>query len=185
MYPNLSGSTGPTTGLPRALALNVRDATGRAAAGWATATEAVIASTSRRTTRRAIDCYPYQPTTSTMTLVEPKSLRMSILPPAESLTMTRLGTACPATKLRSEAPGAVVPSGQTTRSLAAVGPSTVTLSTTAFAVPGTPPLPATGTIMVCPWPSGELNPPVPLRVSTIRVGLSTANDAPLAALSVK
>src|SRR5438128_5779385 len=97
-----------------------------------------------------------------MTLVEPKSLRTSILPPAESLTMTRLGTACPATKLRSEATGALVPSGQTTKSLAAVGPSTVTLSTTAFAVPGTPPLPATVTIMVCPWPSGELNPPVPI-----------------------
>src|SRR5438132_1505207 len=84
----------------------------------------------------ALESYPYHPIRSTMTLVEPKSLRTSILPPAESLTMTRLGTACPATKLRSEATGALVPSGQTTKSLAAVGPSTVTLNTTAFAVPG-------------------------------------------------
>src|SRR5437899_12403565 len=107
----------------------------------------------------ALESYPYHPTRSTMTLVEPKSLRTSILPPAESLTMTRLGTACPATKLRSEATGAVVPSGQTTRSLDAVGPSTVTLRTTAFggvtdAMLGTPPLPATVTVMLCPRPSG-------------------------------
>src|SRR2546430_7434749 len=108
---------------------------------------------------------------------------MSILPPAEGLTMTRLGTACPATKLRSDATGTPPPSGQTTRSLAAVGPSTVTLRTTALggvadAVPGTPPLPATVTTMVAPGPSGELKPPVPLRVSTIRVGVKAVNDAP-------
>ena len=84
----------------------------------------------------------------------------------------------------------LVPSGQTTRSLAAVGPSTVTLRTTALggvadAMLGTPPLPATVTVMDCPWPTGELKPPVPLRVSTMRVGLSVVNDAPLVEASVK
>src|ERR1700674_1469466 len=93
-------------------------------------------------------CQPYQPTTSTMTLVEPRPLPMSILPDADSFTITRLGTVCPATKLRSDASGQLVPSGYTTRSLAWVAPSTVTLSTTAFggtpaAMLGTPPLPAT------------------------------------------
>src|SRR5712691_2764910 len=120
-----------------------------------------------------------------MTLTVPPALKMSIWPSAESFTTTRLGTVCPATKLRSEAVDAT-PCGETTRSLAAVGLVTVTLMITAVAPDnGTPPWPATVTTMVAPAPKGELKPPVPLRVSTIRDGNRVKNPDPEAELSVK
>src|SRR6266852_7706190 len=102
----------------------------------------------RQRLTRATSFYPYQPTTSTMTLADPNALQMSISPDADSCTTTRLGTVCPPTKLRSEASGWLAPCGQTMRSLAAVGLVTVTFRTTALgdmtnAIAGTPPLPAT------------------------------------------
>src|SRR5438445_6172246 len=122
-----------------------------------------------------------------MTLVVPKALKMSNLPPADSSTTTRLGTVCPATKLRSDAVGLVARSGQTTRSLAAVGLATVTFTITAVApVNGTPPWPAAVTTIVAPAAIGELKPPVPLRVSTMRDGNSGKNiEVPVAVLSEK
>src|SRR6202521_4913197 len=59
--------------------------------------------------------YPYQPTTSMITLVDPAALKRSILPLAPTLTTTRLGTVSPGTQLRSDALGCVAPSGQTVR----------------------------------------------------------------------
>src|SRR5712691_13374605 len=120
-----------------------------------------------------------------MTLTVPPALKMSIFPREESFTTTRLGTVCPATKLRSDAVDAT-PLGETTRSLAAVGLVTVTLMITAVAPDnGTPPWPATVTVIVAPAPNGALTPPVPLRVSTIRDGNKVKNPDPEAELSVK
>src|SRR6266404_6403237 len=125
-----------------------------------------------------------------MTFVDPNALKMSICPDADSCTTTRLGTVCPATKLRSDATGSLAPSGHTTRSLAAVGLATVTLRTTAlggttYAMAGTPPVPATCTTMGAPAASSALGAPVPLRVSTMRAGERGTNDAPVPELSVK
>src|SRR5258708_15023625 len=71
----------------------------------------------------------------------------------------------------------LTPVGDTVRLLPAGPPVAVTLITTAvgaFGAPidGTPPTPATVTAIV-PWgPIGALNPPVPLRVSRIRDGVT-------------
>src|SRR5216683_822541 len=142
----------------------------------------------RQRLSRATSVYPYQPTTSTMTWVDPNALKMSTCPDADSCTTTRLGTVCPATKLRSDARGWLAPSGQTIRSLAAVGLVTVTFRTTALggiadAAMGTPPLPATCTTRLFPAPSGAWGAPVPLRVSTMRAGTRATNCAPAAELS--
>src|SRR5258706_6026692 len=110
---------------------------------------------------------------------------MSIWPSAESFTPTRWGRVSPATKLRADAVD-TTPCGETTRSLGAVGLVTVTLMITAVAPDaGTPPRPATVTVVVAAAPSGELKPPVPLRVSTIRDGNRVKNPDPEIELSVK
>src|SRR6266550_1206266 len=71
----------------------------------------------------------------------------------------------------------LTPVGHMVRLLAAVPPVAVTVTTTAFGafgaeIGGTPPTPATVTAMVCPGPIGALNPPVLLRVSRMRDGVT-------------
>src|SRR5712691_6269133 len=101
---------------------------------------------------------------------------MLIWPPADSLTTTKLGTVCPATKFRSEARGRLAPVGKTVRKLGAVGLVTVTLMITALApVNGTPPLPATVRVVVAPAPSLPISPG-PVRVSLMREGVRAVKD---------
>src|SRR5437868_7170649 len=99
---------------------------------------------------------------------------MSTWPLAPSLTITRFAIVCPAVKLRFEAFGNRDPVGHTVRKLDAVGLVTVTFSTTA-ATPwaGTSPRPATGRLIVLPDPT-VVDPPMPLRVSSSRAGVSGA-----------
>src|ERR1700680_1718434 len=125
---------------------------------------------------------------SITTYVAPDPLNTPILPSLPTCTTTRLATVCPPTKFRSDALGLPVPLGQTVRTLGAVGPVTVTLITTAFGgvddpIAGTPPPPATVTTMVAPDPTRPPMPPVPLRVSTMRVGETPTNTLPLAVAS--
>ena len=55
------------------------------------------------------------PPTSTTTSVFPAPLLMLTAPPVPSIAITRLGTVCPALKLRLDAPGTWVPAGNTVR----------------------------------------------------------------------
>src|SRR3954451_13688093 len=48
---------------------------------------------------------PYQPTTSTITCVDPALLNSSTLPPAPTLTVARLATVAPGVRLRFDAVG--------------------------------------------------------------------------------
>src|SRR5215212_6699802 len=57
----------------------------------------------------------YHPCTSATTSTVPLSLKIDTLPPSPTLATTRLGTDTRAVKLRLEAPGRVVPLGQTVR----------------------------------------------------------------------
>ena len=69
------------------------------------------------------------------------------MPPVPSLTCTRFGTVCPATKFRFETFGRLAPVGYTVTKLEVVGLVMVTLSTTAdtpvIGTPLAPPVPAT------------------------------------------
>src|SRR6202521_799759 len=115
----------------------------------------------------------YQPATSAMMFTDPRALRKLILPPAPSLTSTRLGIACPGTRLRLEASGLRVAAGKTVTKLDAVASAAVTLSTTAETpVSGTPPRPLTCSVIAWPAPTGAVYPPLPFRVSRIRAGTS-------------
>src|SRR5215831_7521495 len=96
-----------------------------------------------------------QPLTSTTTSTLPRKLKRLTMPPEPTLTMTRLGTVWPPTKLRLDAVGWVAPAGQTVRKLGAVGLVTVTLRATADTpVAGTPPTPVTWRLRVTPGPNG-------------------------------
>lgn len=56
-----------------------------------------------------------QPLTSAMTCTLPLELKKATRQPAPSMTITRFGTVCPATKLRFDASGTAVPAGNTLR----------------------------------------------------------------------
>src|SRR5207245_6124523 len=56
-----------------------------------------------------------QPPTSATASVLPVRLKLVTLPAVPTLTTTRLGTVCPARKLRLDAVGRVVPVGKTVR----------------------------------------------------------------------
>src|SRR4051812_29194145 len=108
-----------------------------------------------------------------MTWVLPAELYSESWPPVPSLPTTRLGTVCPAVKLRLAARGRGTPAGKGGRWLAGGGPVGVTFSTTADpADAGTPPRPLTCRFMVAAWPSGPGAPPVPFRVSRMRAGVT-------------
>src|SRR5262249_22717738 len=97
-------------------------------------------------------------------------LTRQVLP---SATSTRLGTVWPATQFRLDATGSEVPAGHTVRKLDALVLVTVTFRTTAETpLIGTPARPVTCSVKVPPGPIGEDVPPVPSRVSSMRVGLS-------------
>ncbi len=99
-------------------------------------------------------------------------MNTATLPSAPTLATTRLDTVWPARKLRFDAVGRVVPDGKAVRYPPVLGWVTVTLTTTADTpVAGTPPMPVTPAAMVAPGPTGDTNPPVPLRVSRIRAGV--------------
>src|ERR1700686_4950819 len=94
-------------------------------------------------------------------------------PPLATGTMTRFGTTLPGVKLRFDAKGSPVPWGNTVRNDEPLGPTAVTLSTTADTpVAGTPPAPLTGTkrVLLAPsrWPA--FGWPDPARVSVMRAG---------------
>src|SRR5207245_1419877 len=107
-----------------------------------------------------------------MRSVLPLALLQLTLPPVPSMIVTRLGADLPALQFRFDAVGIVWPNGQQVSQLNALVFVTVALKTTASApVTGTPPCPVTWMLRVVPGPS-LLMPPVPLRVSTIRLGAS-------------
>src|SRR5438552_4681965 len=100
-----------------------------------------------------------------------------------SLTTTRLGIVTPPTQFRSELPGRGPPSGQPDRKLGVVVSVTVTFSTTAVGgwaslIAGTPPRPATISNRWLLGPSGVLQPPVPPRLSRMRVGVTPVKPLP-------
>src|SRR5207237_5869515 len=104
-----------------------------------------------------------------------------------SLTTTRLGIVTPPTQFRPELPGRDAPSGQTVRKLGAVVSVTVTFSTTAVGgcasvKAGTPPCPVTTNDRWLLGVSGVLQPPVPFRLSRMRVGVRPLNVLPAAAV---
>src|SRR5438132_11425421 len=104
--------------------------------------------------------------------------------PAEpSLTTTRLGIVTRPIQFRSELPGRGPPSGQTDRKLGAVVSATVTFSTTAvggcaLVIAGTPPCPATISDRWLLGATGVLQPPVPFRLSRMRLGVRPLNVLP-------
>src|SRR5438552_2531663 len=100
-----------------------------------------------------------------------------------SLTTTRLGIVTRPIQFRSELPGRGPPSGQTDRKLGAVVFVTVTLSTTAVGgwaslIAGTPACPATTNDRWLLGASGVLQPPVPFRLSRMRVGVTPVKPLP-------
>src|SRR2546428_1252290 len=104
---------------------------------------------------------------------------MFTLPSAPTLTVTRLGTVSPTTKFKLDARGRLVPEGYTVRYPPDVGSVTVVLIITAFTpVAGTPPTPATCTLIVPPGPILPGRLPVDVRVSRIRAGDSDLNRVP-------
>src|SRR5215831_3029453 len=99
------------------------------------------------------------------------------LPPTP--TTTKLATGLPGVKLTFDATGTPAPDGETVRKPGCVGASTVTLSATASTpVAGTPATFVTATSALCPNGSATLRPPVPLRVSNTRVGVTGKNSPP-------
>src|SRR5258708_12328040 len=77
----------------------------------------------------------------------------------------------PAVKLRFDATGRLIPSGNTVTSPDDVGLTAVTFSTTAVTpVDGTPSFPVTCRLTVLFGPTGPVTPPVPYRVSISRTG---------------
>ena len=110
------------------------------------------------------------PARSATTSVAPTDpFRNEIFPFAPTLASTRLGTTCPAVKLRFDAVGAAPPAGKTVRYPAAFGDTTVTLSMTVLTAVGTGPIPVT---VRSRTPRGPIGPPPPddTRVSSTRVG---------------
>src|SRR5438552_11311362 len=106
-------------------------------------------------------------------------------PLAPSLTTTRLGIVTPPTQFRSELPGRDPLSGQTDRKPGAVVLVTVTLSTTAVGacaslIAGTPPCPATIKARWLLEASGVLQPPLPMRLSRMRLGVRPLKVLPAA-----
>src|SRR5437588_1015257 len=105
--------------------------------------------------------------------------------PLPSFTTTRFGTFWLGPKFRSEANGrGVTPAGQIVKKLSFVPSVAVTLRMAAVALAGTPPKPATGTVIV---PSGPIVSPDPVgggRVSLIRTGVSGVKKSPVAVASV-
>src|SRR5207237_7693626 len=100
----------------------------------------------------------------------PLALLQLTFPAAPSMIVTRFAIDLPALQFTLEAVGCAWPVGQQTSQLKAVVLVTVALNTTAPApVRGTPPLPVTWISRVVSGPS-RLTPPVPFRVSTIRLG---------------
>lgn len=89
-------------------------------------------------------------------------------------TLTRFGTVWPGTTLRFDASGMPTPAGHTVTWLVAVGPTAVTLSTTADTpVAGTPPRPVTcRSIDEPPLTLPAAPVPVPSRVSRRRAGVT-------------
>src|SRR6266851_7305457 len=81
-------------------------------------------------------------------------------------TLTRFALVSPATQLRLETVAGAAPAGVTFRKLAVVVLVTVTLRTTPVAPAGA----ATVRLRDPPGPSGADAPPVPFRVSRIRMG---------------
>src|SRR5436190_7354201 len=108
-----------------------------------------------------------------MTSTEPWSLYTLTLPSPPTLTTTRFGMFTPGGKFRLEALGLETPLGKTVRKLPAEGATAVTLRTTAVTpLAGTGLVPTTFTERVAPWPSRPAGPPVPFRVSRMRVGVT-------------
>src|ERR1700681_3325293 len=107
------------------------------------------------------------------TSADPNPLYRLTFPPVPTGTVTRFGTVCLGMKLRVDAAGNGLPVGYTVRKLVEVALVTVTFNTTEDTPPlGTPPAPVTWTSSVAPGPSGVRTPPVTLRVSRIRRGVS-------------
>src|SRR5690349_4977521 len=110
---------------------------------------------------------------------------MVTLPPAPTFAVTAFGIVCPATQFRLDTNGlgCGCPEGQMLRNEAADVFVTVTFSTTASALAGTPPTPATVTSRLVFGPQGVLNGPIcgPLgRESSTRAGGSETKPSPAA-----
>ncbi len=73
---------------------------------------------------------------------------------------------------------AALPVGLTRNQLAVVGLVTVTFMTTAVALAGTAPAPATFSARVAPGPHGVEKPPVPSRESRTRFGVTAVKRSP-------
>jgi len=83
--------------------------------------------------------------------------------------------------LSVDAVGRAVPVGHTVMKEGAVELTDVTLTIAAVAPLGTGPMPATSTELLSCWPSGPDTPlPIPLRLSTIRCGLTGTKTPPVA-----
>src|SRR5438105_3808108 len=100
-----------------------------------------------------------------------------------SFTTTRLGIVTPPTQFRSELPGRDAPSGQTVKKLGAVVSVTVTFRTTAVGacaslIVGTAPCPATISDRWLLEARGVLQPPVPSRLSRMRMGVTPVKPLP-------
>src|SRR4051812_19477819 len=108
-----------------------------------------------------------------MTSTEPWALYRFTLPSEPTLTTTRLGITTPGGKFKFEAIGRVTPLGNTVRKLPAEGSTAVTLRATAVTpLAGTGLTPAIFTARVELAPSRPPGPPVPFRVSRMRVGVT-------------
>jgi len=86
------------------------------------------------------------------------------------VTSASVATVCPLTKVTFCVPGSVTPSGYAVMVPPAVGAVTVRFSTAACAPAGIVPTPATLSLTVPPAAMAPAGAPVPLRVSSRRVG---------------
>jgi hypothetical protein len=108
----------------------------------------------------------------------------STFPSDPTATSTRFGTVCPAEKFTFDAFGRLAPSGYTVKIPAAVGLVTVTFTTTAVTPDaGTPDAPATCKATDEFAATGPVTPPVPVRVSSTRTGLTGVSFDPLPAVA--
>src|SRR2546427_13023826 len=101
-------------------------------------------------------------------------------PVVPRVATTRFGMVSRAVQLRSDASGRVAVEGETVKKLGAVVLVTVTLMTTAVAVPGTGETPPTWRVYVPPGPSVAWP-----RVSAIRWATWGVKSFPVAVASVK
>ncbi len=120
------------------------------------------------------------PATSSNRCAWPAEENNVTAPFVPSFMITAFATVRPAGAFTVDTPGRGVPAGYTTAYVPAVGVATVSVPTTAATpLPGMPARPVSTEVTLVPPVTTPLRTPTPLRVSTIRCGVTLRNWPPV------